>query len=132
MIKRSAGLLLFRTTNGFVEIFLVHPGGPFYVKKDLGVWSIPKGEFEAEEPFAPRETPVRGGDRVYDRLRFYSAYRGQQEGGKLVYGGWPSGHRRGEEREQHVFSGMATEKRKGKRIPRIGPCGLFDVETAMQ
>ena len=52
MIKRSAGLLVFRTVNEVVEVFLVHPGGPFYVKKDLGVWSIPKGEFEAEEPFA--------------------------------------------------------------------------------
>ena len=50
MPKRSAGLILYRRRNDGHEVFLVHPGGPFWVKKDLGVWSIPKGELEAEEP----------------------------------------------------------------------------------
>jgi predicted NUDIX family NTP pyrophosphohydrolase len=50
MSKKSAGILLYRTTNGHLELFLIHPGGPLFVKKDLGVWSIPKGEFENEEP----------------------------------------------------------------------------------
>jgi predicted NUDIX family NTP pyrophosphohydrolase len=49
--KRSAGLLLYRKRGESFELFLVHPGGPFWAKKDLGAWSIPKGEFgEGEEP----------------------------------------------------------------------------------
>jgi predicted NUDIX family NTP pyrophosphohydrolase len=49
----SAGILLFRPTAEAVEVLLVHPGGPFWAKKDLGAWSLPKGEVEAgEEPRA--------------------------------------------------------------------------------
>ena len=53
MPRRSAGLLLFRRRNGGLEVFLAHPGGPFWTKKDLGAWTIPKGEYEPdEEPLA--------------------------------------------------------------------------------
>lgn len=53
MPKRSAGLLLYRETRGVPEVLLVHPGGPFWARKDDGAWSIPKGEFEDdEEPLA--------------------------------------------------------------------------------
>jgi len=44
--KQSAGILLYRSRAGVPEVFLVHPGGPFWAKKDAGAWSIPKGEFE--------------------------------------------------------------------------------------
>ena len=50
MSKRSAGLLMYRMRDGVAEVFLVHPGGPFWAKKDLGAWSIPKGELEPGEP----------------------------------------------------------------------------------
>jgi predicted NUDIX family NTP pyrophosphohydrolase len=51
-MKTSAGLLLYRR-RAELEVFLVHPGGPFWAAKDEGVWSIPKGEFEAgEDPLA--------------------------------------------------------------------------------
>jgi len=51
MAKRSAGLLLFRESAAGLEVLLVHPGGPFWAKKDDGAWSIPKGEFgDDEEP----------------------------------------------------------------------------------
>ena len=43
--KNSAGVLLYRIRSGTLEVLLVHPGGPFWAKKDAGVWSIPKGEF---------------------------------------------------------------------------------------
>lgn len=46
--KMSAGLLLYRQRDG-VEVFLVHPGGPLWARKDAGVWSVPKGEFNAGE-----------------------------------------------------------------------------------
>jgi predicted NUDIX family NTP pyrophosphohydrolase len=45
MEKRSAGLLMFRRKDSEVEVFLVHPGGPFWAKKDSGAWMIPKGEY---------------------------------------------------------------------------------------
>jgi predicted NUDIX family NTP pyrophosphohydrolase len=49
----SAGLLPFRRTSGQLEVFLVHPGGPFWKNRDAGAWSIPKGEIAAgEEPLA--------------------------------------------------------------------------------
>ena len=49
--KRSAGILLYRRAAQGIEVFLVHPGGPFWAKKDEGAWSIPKGEPDAgEEP----------------------------------------------------------------------------------
>lgn len=52
MMKKSAGILAYRVSDGALQVFLVHPGGPFWAKKDAGAWSIPKGEFEDEEPLA--------------------------------------------------------------------------------
>jgi predicted NUDIX family NTP pyrophosphohydrolase len=53
MSKLSAGILLYRRTRGVLEVLLVHPGGPFWTKKDAGAWSIPKGEYEVvEDAFA--------------------------------------------------------------------------------
>ena len=49
MPKRSAGILMYRRPDAGVELLLVHPGGPFWAKKDLGAWSIPKGEYSEEE-----------------------------------------------------------------------------------
>jgi predicted NUDIX family NTP pyrophosphohydrolase len=50
MVVRSAGLLLYRVTDdGAVEVLIAHPGGPFWARKDAGVWSIPKGEYEPSE-----------------------------------------------------------------------------------
>lgn len=50
--KQSAGILLYRQGVKGLEVMLVHPGGPFFARKDNGVWSVPKGEFEDEEPLA--------------------------------------------------------------------------------
>jgi predicted NUDIX family NTP pyrophosphohydrolase len=55
--KQSAGILLYRRRSGGPEVLLVHPGGPFWAKKDLGAWSIPKGEYE--EPEDPRVCALR-------------------------------------------------------------------------
>src|SRR5438128_9570246 len=49
MAKRSAGLLLFRNRGGGLEVLLVHMGGPFWVHRDAGAWSLPKGEYESDE-----------------------------------------------------------------------------------
>jgi predicted NUDIX family NTP pyrophosphohydrolase len=49
MPKRSSGILMYRRATGGLELLLVHPGGPFWAKKDLGAWSIPKGEYSDGE-----------------------------------------------------------------------------------
>ena len=60
MAKQSAGLLIYRRRGGDVEIFLVHPGGPFWRNKDLGAWSIPKGEFaNGEDPLEAAKREFR-------------------------------------------------------------------------
>jgi len=84
MAKRSAGLLLYRQTNG-LEIFLVHPGGPFWSKKDDGAWSIPKGEYpDSEDPLAAarREFEEETGCAVDGEFVPLGEIR--QAGGKLV------------------------------------------------
>ncbi|OBH02578.1 MULTISPECIES: NUDIX domain-containing protein [unclassified Mycobacterium] len=53
MPKLSAGVLVYRTVNGVVEVLIAHPGGPFWARKDDGAWSIPKGEYtDGEDPWA--------------------------------------------------------------------------------
>ncbi len=54
--KTSAGILLYRVRDG-LEVLLVHPGGPFWAKKDLGAWSLPKGELDEGED--PRQAAMR-------------------------------------------------------------------------
>ena len=57
--KQSAGILPYRFTDGRLEVFLVHPGGPFWAKKDKAAWSIPKGEYEkGEDPLAAARREV--------------------------------------------------------------------------
>jgi predicted NUDIX family NTP pyrophosphohydrolase len=67
MPKRSAGILAYRFHHHQLQVLLVHPGGPFYVKKDEGVWSIPKGEYgETEEALAvaKREFEEETGNKI--------------------------------------------------------------------
>ena len=86
MGKASAGLLLFRSTAGAVEVLLVHPGGPFWARKDQGAWSIPKGELaEGEEPLhaALREFNEEMGAAVTGD--FVALQSRRQAGGKMVH-----------------------------------------------
>ncbi len=57
MPRKSSGVLMYRRVEGRIEVFIVHPGGPFFARRDDGYWSVPKGEFEAGE--APREVARR-------------------------------------------------------------------------
>jgi len=87
MPKKTAGLLLFREIPGDLEVLLVHPGGPFWAKKDEGAWSIPKGLVEqGEDPLAAakREFVEETGGVVPsgEPLRLEPLV---QSGGKLVY-----------------------------------------------
>ena len=83
--KNSAGLLLFRR-RGELEVFLVHPGGPFWAKKDAGSWSLPKGEIgEGEDPLesAKREFTEETGFTVDGEFRRLDPVK--QSGGKMVH-----------------------------------------------
>jgi predicted NUDIX family NTP pyrophosphohydrolase len=85
MPKRSAGLLMYRHRGEALEVFLVHPGGPFWRKKDLGVWSIPKGEYSPEEDpleAARREFHEETGLPAAEAFRELREIR--QKGGKYV------------------------------------------------
>lgn len=60
MPRRSAGLLLYRTTAGSVEVLIAHPGGPFWARRDDGAWSVPKGEYEdGEDPWTVAQREFR-------------------------------------------------------------------------
>ncbi len=133
MTKRSAGLLLFRTVNGFVEVFLVHPGGPFFVKKDLGVWSIPKGELDGEEPFAAarREFEEETGSRIAGAFIELPVIK--KKGGKLVYAWAVEADIEAAEIVSNTFS-MEWPPHSGKRqeFPEVDRGEWFTIETAKE
>jgi predicted NUDIX family NTP pyrophosphohydrolase len=86
MAKISAGLLLFRSRGAQLEVFLVHPGGPFWRKKEEGAWSIPKGEVSSGEPLlaaAQREFLEETGARPEGE--FIELGKVEQRGGKTVW-----------------------------------------------
>jgi predicted NUDIX family NTP pyrophosphohydrolase len=82
----TAGLLLYRHCDGDLEVFLVHPGGPYWAKKDAGAWSIPKGELEeGENPLeaAKREFTEETGFAVDGEFRQLDPLK--QRSGKIVH-----------------------------------------------
>jgi predicted NUDIX family NTP pyrophosphohydrolase len=86
MPDRSAGIVLYRDAGGTVEVLLVHPGGPFWSRRDRGAWSIPKGEYEDDED------PLAAARREYEEELGVAAPSGEplelgeirQKSGKLV------------------------------------------------
>src|SRR5664279_2411708 len=86
MPKKSAGILVFRKNHEEYEVLLVHPGGPFWAKKDLNSWSVPKGEFEDdEEPLsaAKREFEEETGFAIDGK--FIELFPVKQASGKIIY-----------------------------------------------
>ena len=85
MNKKSAGILLFRHRGKSLEILLVHPGGPFWKNKDIGAWSVPKGEFSEEEPLAAalREFKEETGMEIDGKFIPLSPVK--QKSGKLIF-----------------------------------------------
>ena len=83
--KQSAGLLMFRETGQLHEVFLVHPGGPYWAKKDAGAWTVPKGEYDdGEESLgaARREFTEETGFIAYEPFLPLGSVR--QKSGKIV------------------------------------------------
>ena len=83
--KLSAGIVLYRMRDGECEVFLVHPGGPFWARKDDGAWSIPKGEYaDGDDPLttAKREFREETSFEVGDNFRALSPLK--QPSGKVI------------------------------------------------
>jgi predicted NUDIX family NTP pyrophosphohydrolase len=131
-IKQSAGILLYRNTNNILEVFLVHPGGPFFKNKDEGSWSIPKGEFLDDEEAltaAKREFEEETGQAIDGN--FISLGSIKQKSGKTVYA-WAV---EGDINHETIFSNTCEIEwppRSGKKlsIPEIDRAGWFEVDEA--
>ncbi len=84
-MKRSAGILLYRKGPSGLEVFLVHPGGPFWAKKDAGAWSIPKGEYQSDEdPLMAARRELEEETGVVAEGSFVPLGEVRQAGGKIV------------------------------------------------
>ncbi|GAB4388235.1 MAG: NUDIX domain-containing protein [Thermodesulfovibrionales bacterium] len=132
MAETSAGLLMYRQRDGAIEVFLVHPGGPFWARKDLGAWSIPKGLAD------PDEDPLEAARREFREETAMDAtgpfaYLGslRQPSGKIVHA-WafqgdcdPAGIR------SNTFR-MEWPPRSGRtrEFPEVDRAGWFDLEEA--
>lgn len=132
MKKRSAGLLLYRFREGALEFFLVHPGGPFWAKKDFGVWSIPKGEIdEGEDPLeaARREFEEETGFRPDGVFRELAPVR--QRSGKVVLAWAVEGNCDPAAVRSNTFP-LEWPPRSGRLVdvPEVDRAGWFDLETA--
>ena len=85
MPKRSAGLLMYRRISNELEVFLVHPGGPIWAKKDKGAWTIPKGEYEQDEnPLAAARREFEEETGFQATGEFFDLGAIKQKSGKLV------------------------------------------------
>ncbi|MBX2924395.1 MAG: NUDIX domain-containing protein [Chitinophagaceae bacterium] len=86
MAKKSAGILLYRFRNTMLEVLLVHPGGPFWAKKDYQAWSIPKGEFaDSEDAFEAAKRELEEETGIKASGKFIALTPIVQKSGKTVY-----------------------------------------------
>jgi predicted NUDIX family NTP pyrophosphohydrolase len=133
----SAGLVLYRIRNQRLEVFLGHPGGPFFAYKDAGHWSIPKGEIEPREDMietAIREVKEEIGIRIDPRAKFIPLGSIRQKGGKIVHA-WAL------ERDEVAFDPAKTQTFKMEwplhsgrfeAYPEIDRAGYFSWPEAIE
>jgi predicted NUDIX family NTP pyrophosphohydrolase len=134
MQKQSAGILLYRIIDYKLEIFLVHPGGPFFKNKDEGSWSIPKGEFLDDEEAlaaAKREFEEETGQAIDGECIELGSIT--QKSGKVVYA-WAV---EGDINHETIFSNTCEIEwppKSGKKltIPEIDRAGWFEPAIAKQ
>lgn len=130
MAKKSAGILLYRLRENKPEFFIVHPGGPLWVKKEEGAWSIPKGEFEEEDPLdaAIREFMEETGKELSGN--FITLKPVIQSSGKLVHA-FALEHDLDETTIHSNTFTMEWPPKSGrqKEFPEIDRGGWFDAET---
>lgn len=132
MPRVSAGLLMYRIQDGTLQVLLAHPGGPLFKNKDVGDWTIPKGEPEPEEDLlaaAKREFEEETG--VTPTGPFIALTPIQQKGGKIVHA-WAF---KGDCDPGAIFSNNFTMEwppRSGRHLefPEIDRAEFFDVAAA--
>ena len=132
--KSTAGILMHRSCASTFEVLLVHPGGPFWAKKDAGTWSIPKGEIEAEEDplqAAKREFQEETGFAVEGN--FIELTPLKQPSGKLVRAWAVEGDCQPESIKSNTFS-LEWPPRSGKRqeFPEVDRAGWFTLAVAKE
>jgi predicted NUDIX family NTP pyrophosphohydrolase len=135
MPKRSAGILAYRFYQQELQVLLVHPGGPFFIKKDLGVWSIPKGEYDETEDaltVAKREFEEETGN-VIKGDHFIQLTPVKIKSGKIV-SVWAV---EGDFEQCFIrsnFFGMEWPPKSGKRqsFAEVDKAEWFNIETAKQ
>jgi len=135
--KRSAGILLFRRKGGAPEFLLVHPGGPFWAKKDAGAWSIPKGQIEEEEE--PRACAIReleeelGAAPELDPEQLIELGSIRQRAGKVVEAWAAEADFDSTSLASNTFA-MEWPPRSGKQqeFPEVDRAEWFDLDRARQ
>lgn len=133
MPKQSAGLLLFRRKVG-LEVLLVHPGGPFFAKKDAGAWTIPKGEFTDEElALAAAQREFLEETSFPPRGPFLPLGTIKQSGGKLVHAWAFEGDLEVEKIRSNTFTiEWPPKSGKQREFPEIDRAGWFTLEAAAE
>jgi len=132
--KRSAGLLRYRRRNSQIEVFLVHPGGPYWAKKDLGAWSIPKGEYlESEHPLEAAKREFAEETGFAPPGDFVPLGESKQPGGKIVTAWALEGDCDPEKLRSNTFS-MEWPPRSGRKVefPEVDRGGWFAIEEARE
>jgi predicted NUDIX family NTP pyrophosphohydrolase len=131
---RSAGVLLYRIRAGVPEVFLVHPGGPYWTGKDIGAWTIPKGEIDAGEDAlttARREFHEETGSPASGD--FLPLRPCKQSGGKVVQAWALEGDIDADSIHSNLFS-MEWPPRSGKQqeFPEVDRGGWFSMAAARE
>lgn len=131
-MKLSAGLLIFRKIDNQFEFFLVHPGGPFFAKKDAGWWTVPKGEvLENEKPIdaAVREFDEETGFKISGDFKELTPI--VQKGGKKVFCWAVEAEVDATEFISNTFE-MEWPPRSGKTkiFPEVDKAGWFEYDEA--
>lgn len=134
MMKKSAGILLYRLVDIKPEILLVHPGGPFWKNKDLGAWSIPKGEFTDEEPLeaAIREFEEETGTKLSGK--FIELTPVKLKSGKMVYAWALQGEMNAAAIHCDTFVNVEWPPRSGtiQSVPEVDKAAWFTADEAKQ
>jgi predicted NUDIX family NTP pyrophosphohydrolase len=130
--RRSAGLLLYRRPAGRLEVLLVHPGGPFWQKKDLGAWSIPKGELaDGEDALAAARREFREETGREVAGPFVPLTPVKQPGGKIVHAWAVEGDFDPRALTSNTFS-LEWPPRSGRHreFPEVDRAAWFDLDEA--
>ncbi|RPJ59276.1 MAG: NUDIX domain-containing protein [Acidobacteria bacterium] len=132
--RQSAGLLLFRRPADRLEVFLVHPGGPFWARRNLGAWSIPKGEFAAEEnAFDAARREFREETGVDVTGSFLPLQTVRQAGGKVVHAWAVEGDCEAASVRSNTFT-LEWPPRSGqtREFPEVDRAAWFELPEARQ